>query len=70
MHQSSVSISLSFENQGINPVGDYTQIPSTYANNQEPCNQRDKGVVNPLSRWLRGVICFVQVLGHARATSY
>ena len=33
MQQSSVSISLSFENQGINPVGDYTQIPSTSTNN-------------------------------------
>ena len=26
MQQSSISISLSSENQGINPVGDYTQI--------------------------------------------
>ena len=30
MQQSSVSISLSFENQGINPVGGYMQIPRTY----------------------------------------
>ena len=29
-----------------------------------------EGIDNPLSRWLRGVICFVQVLGDARATSY
>ena len=46
MQQSSVSISLSFENQGINPVGGYTQIPRTYTNKQEPRNQHDKGVVN------------------------
>ena len=32
MQQSSISISLSFENQGINPVGGYTQIPRTYTN--------------------------------------
>ena len=29
-----------------------------------------EGIDNPLSRWLRGVICFVQVLGDARTTSY
>ena len=29
MQQSSVSISLSFENQGINPVGGHTQVPRT-----------------------------------------
>ena len=29
-----------------------------------------EGIDNPLSCWLRGVICFVQVLGDARATSY
>ena len=29
-----------------------------------------EGIDNPLSRWLRGVICFVQVLGDVRATSY
>ena len=29
-----------------------------------------EGIDNPLSRWLRGVICFVKVLGDARATSY
>ena len=28
MQQSSVSISLGFENQGINPVGDYTEVAS------------------------------------------
>ena len=32
MQQSSVSISLSFENQGINPVGGHTQVPCTYTN--------------------------------------
>ena len=30
VQQSSVSISLSFENQGINPVGDHAQVPRTY----------------------------------------
>ena len=29
-----------------------------------------EGIDNPLSRWLWGVICFVQVLGDARANSY
>ena len=33
----------------INPVGYYTQIPRTCTNNQEPCNQRDKGVVSPFT---------------------
>ena len=47
MQQSSVSISLSFENQGINPVGDSSEVPRTYTNKQEPRNQRDKRVVNP-----------------------
>ena len=37
MQQSSVSISLSFENQGINQEQSRT------------CNQRDKGVVNPFT---------------------
>ena len=32
MEQSSISISLSFDNQCINPVGGYTQIPRTYTN--------------------------------------
>ena len=49
MQQTSVSISLSFENQGINPVGETHKSPSTYTNNQEPWNQRDKGVVNPFT---------------------
>ena len=47
MQQSSVSISLSFENQGINPVGDNEQV-TEYLHKQTPtCTQRDKGVVNP-----------------------
>ena len=29
-----------------------------------------EGIDNPLSRWLRGVICFVQVLGTSRVASY
>ena len=49
MQQSSVSISLSFENQVINPVGGSTQVPHAYTNKQEPHNQRDKGVVNPFT---------------------
>ena len=32
VQQSSISISLSFENQGINPVGGHTQVPRTYTN--------------------------------------
>ena len=47
MQQSSVIISLNFENQGINPVGDYTQVPRTCTNKTEPRNQRNKGVVSP-----------------------
>ena len=46
MQQSSVSISLSFENQDINPVRGSSQVPRTYTTKQEPRNQRDKGVVN------------------------
>ena len=47
MQQSRVSISLSFENQGINPVGDNAQV-TEYLHKQTPtCNQHDKGVVNP-----------------------
>jgi len=41
MQQSSVSISLSFENQGINPVGGSSQVPRAYTNKQEPRNQHD-----------------------------
>ena len=46
MQQSSVSISLSFENQGIDPVGGSSQVARAYTNKQEPHNQRDKGVLN------------------------
>ena len=49
MQQSSVTISLSFENQGINPVGGSMQVRHTYTNKQELRNQRDKGVVNPFT---------------------
>ena len=49
MQVSSVSIFLCFWNQGINPVGGYTQVPRTYTNKQEPRNQRDKGVANPFT---------------------
>src|SRR4051812_27518340 len=52
MQQSRVSISLSFENQGINLVGDNAQSPE-YLHKQTPtCTQHDKGVVNPFT-----VIC-------------
>ena len=46
MQQSSVSISLGFENQGINPVGDDTQVTEYLHKQSTTCNQRDKGVVN------------------------
>ena len=49
MQQSSVSIFLSFENQGINLVGGSSQVPGAYTNKQEPRNQHDKGVVNPFT---------------------
>ena len=49
MQQSRVSISLSFENQGINPVGDNAQA-TEYLHKQTPtCTQRNKGVVNPFT---------------------
>ena len=49
MQQSSVSISLGFENQGINPVGDNAQA-TEYLHKQTPtCTQHDKGVVNPFT---------------------
>ena len=47
MQQSSVSISLSFENQGINPVGDNAQVTEYLHNQSTTCTQRYKGVVNP-----------------------
>ena len=47
MRQSSVSISLSFENQGNNPVGGSSKVTRTYTNKQEPRNQREKGLSIP-----------------------
>ena len=49
MQQSSVSISLSFENQGINPVEDDAQVIEYLHKQSRTCNQRDKGVVNPFT---------------------
>ena len=49
MQQSSVSISLSFENQGINPVGDNAQVIEYLHKQSTTCTQRDKGVVNPFT---------------------
>ena len=46
MQQSSLSISLSFENQGINPVGDNAQATEYLHKQTSTCNQHDKGVVN------------------------
>ena len=43
MQQSSVSISLSFENQGIDPVGDDAQVTEYLHKQSRTCNQRDKG---------------------------
>ena len=40
MQQSSVSISLRFGNQGINPVGGYARVPRTYTKQINPRNQR------------------------------
>ena len=49
MQQSSVSISLSFENQGINPVGGCAPVPRTYTKQINPRNQHDKGL--SISTW-------------------
>ena len=49
MQQSSISISLSFENQGINPVGDGAQVIEYLLKQSTTCNQHDKGVVNPFT---------------------
>ena len=49
MQQSSVSISLSFGNQGINPVGDDAQVTEYLHKQSRTCNQHDKGVVNPFT---------------------
>ena len=40
MQQSSLSISLSFENQGINLVGGYARVPRTYTKTIAQRNQR------------------------------
>ena len=47
MQQSSVSISLSFENQGINPVGGYARAPRTCTKQINHRNQRGKGLTIP-----------------------
>ena len=47
MQQSSVSISLSFENQGINPVGDNDKSPNTCTNNQQLAPNAIKGLSIP-----------------------
>ena len=49
MQQSSASISLSFENQGINPVEDDAQVTEYLHKKSRTCNQLDKGVVNPFA---------------------
>ena len=49
MQQSSISISLSFENQGINLVGDDAQVIEYLHKQSRICNQHDKGVVNPFT---------------------
>ena len=49
MQQSSVSISLSFENQGINQVGDDAQVIEYLHKQSTTCTQRDKGVVSPFT---------------------
>ena len=56
MQQSSVSISLRFENQGINPVGDDAQVIEYLHKQSRTCNQRDKGVVNPFMATRKSVI--------------
>ena len=47
MQQSIVSISLGFENQGINPVGCYAPVPRTCTKQINPRNQHDKGLSIP-----------------------
>ena len=55
MQQSRVSISLSFENQGINPVGGNTQVTEYLHKQTTTCTQRNKGLLVP-SRLLAKVI--------------
>ena len=47
VQQSSVSISLSFENQCINPVGGYARVPRTCTKQINPRDQRGKGLSIP-----------------------
>ena len=47
VQQSSVSISLSFVNQGINPVGGFARVPRNYTKQIYPRNQSDKGLSIP-----------------------
>ena len=49
MQQSSISISVSFENQGINPVGDNAQVTEYLHKPSTTCTRRDKGAVNPFT---------------------
>ena len=63
MQQSSVSISLSFENQGINPVGDDAQVNEYVHKQSRTCNQHDKGVVNPLTVTRKSEISQIQING-------
>ena len=56
MQQSSISISLSFENQGTNPVGDNAQVTEYLHKQSTSCTQRDKGVVNPFTATSRSEI--------------
>ena len=55
MQQTRVSISLIFENEGINPVRDNVQVTEYLHKQTHTCTQRDKGVVNPFT-----VICKVR----------
>ena len=52
----SVCISLSFENQGINLVGDNAQVTEYLHKQSTTCSQRDKGVVNPFTVTCKGEI--------------
>ena len=54
MQQSITSISLVFDNQGINLVGGYARVPRIYTIQINPRNQRDKGLPT-LSRSLTRV---------------
>ena len=56
MQQSSKSIPSIVENQGINPVEGSSKVPRTYTNKQETRNQRDKGVVNPITETCKSEI--------------